>query len=184
MNVRRVILCDAIGIDGRPMLGYQFKAWAMRRRVSVVTISVTMGSPAGLIVRRAWNISSGSLNSHTAMVERPQKHSIRRGVGFHLHSLPLCDLKYLDVLVSFFCRIESDIAWLGRFPYTRYPGAFEGPKYKKLLLGPMMSGCCCVHSASRVSLITILGVCSTCTIVNAARPSRSSILVEKGSEPN
>jgi hypothetical protein len=55
-------------------LGYQFKAWAMRRRVRVVTISVTMGSPAGLIVRRAWNISSGSLNSHTAMVERPQKH--------------------------------------------------------------------------------------------------------------
>jgi len=103
--------------------------------------------------------------------------------------LPFALLTALRLEISrrarlFFCRIESDIAWLGRFPYTRYPGAFEGPKYKKLLLGPMMSGCCCVHSASRVSLITILGVCSTCTIVNAARPSRSSILVEKGSEPN
>jgi hypothetical protein len=77
--------------------------------------------------------------SAQALVETKVPTSMRRGFGFHLHSFPPCDLKYRDLirsvqvrtsesmkikkytheLVSFFCRKDSDMAWLGRFPYTR-----------------------------------------------------------------
>lgn len=53
---------------------YQPSCEAMRLSVKVVTISVTIGSPAALIVSRASNTSSSSLTSQTAIVDRPWMH--------------------------------------------------------------------------------------------------------------
>ena len=53
---------------------YQPSCEAMRLSVHVVTISVTIGSPAALIVSRASNTSSSSLTSQIAIVERPWIH--------------------------------------------------------------------------------------------------------------
>ena len=60
---------------------YQPSCKAMRLSVKVVTISVTIGSPAALIVRRASNISSSSLTSQIAIVERPWMHCTSEGLS-------------------------------------------------------------------------------------------------------